>query len=597
MDNLSGSQKKFIVVLIDGASDYPIEKIGNVTPLKAACKPNMDFLASHGFLGLVKTIPDGMSPGSDTANLSILGYDPLKYSTGRSSLEAVSIGVNLEDEDITYRCNLVTLSKEENFEDRRLIDYSAGEISTEEAKILIDYLSKNLNNEFLNFYAGVSYRHVIVFKNVNIKNINNIIVNNVNNKSINNVFLNNFLEKKIIERIYKENVTSKNIDIDFDNVINELISNLKVSNVSYFGISDDTKDIILTPPHDISGKIIKNYLPKIADTDFSKLKLNLKLKLNNLSAKNVKNAATEFIEDEYFNPEINDLRSDKIFISELKKISEIHILTNLMKKASELLKNHPINLERKKKAKNPANAIWIWAKAKKPKIDSFYKKYKKKGAVISAVDLIKGIGICAGLEAVNVTGATGNINTNFEGKAAAAINQLKSGKDFVYIHIEAPDECSHQGNINCKIKAIELIDEKIIGKLKADLDLFGFNYRIMVLPDHPTPISLKTHTSEPVPFLIYDKDSSNFKKRIKKFLEFKESLNNNFNINDYNMDKDIENNKGIKDNEDSKYSKCDKDIKDNIDRTYVTYDEITAKKSGIFINQGYKLMDLFLLEF
>lgn len=408
-------KKKYIVILIDGAADYKIAELGDKTPLQAAKKPAIDYLAMHGKIGMVKTIPDGMSPGSDTANLSILGYDPRVYYSGRSSLEAVSMGINLSDNDISFRCNLVTLSEAKNYSDRVMLDYSAGEISTEESRMLIEDLARLLDTEEIKFYPGVSYRHLIVWK----------------------------------------------------------------------GGPDGSE---LTPPHDISGRRIGEYLPDGKHKE---------------------------------------------------------IILNLMVKSAEILKDHPVNKKRISSGSRPANSIWIWGKGNKPRLDSFYKKYGIEGSVISAVDLVKGIAICAGLKAVNVEGATGNIHTNFSGKAKAAVNEIKDGKDFVYIHIEAPDECGHQGNVSNKVKAIEIIDEKVVKVIKDSLDEMGVNYKILILPDHPTPVSKMTHTSEPVPFLIYESSPE-----IKSLPEAKSY--------------------GQK------------------------YDEFSAQKSGLFIDTGHKLLDYFL---
>ncbi len=406
---MGNNSKKYIVILIDGAADYVLDELGGKTPLQVAKKPVIDDLARNGIVGMVKTIPEGIPPGSDTANLSILGYDPLIYSTGRSSLEAVSIGVKLRDDEVTFRCNLVTLSGGDKYEDMVMADYSAGEISTEESEHLISALAKEFETPEIKFYAGVSYRHVIVWKN-------------------------------------------------------------------------GPEDLALAPPHDIPGKTIKEYLP-----------------------------AGERGE----------------------------IVLDMMKKSYILLKEHPVNKKRQAEGKNPANSIWLWGKGKKPKLDSFYDKYGLKGSVISAVDLVKGIGICAGLKAVEVEGATGNIHTNFEGKADAAVNEVRDGQDFVYVHIEAPDECGHQGNVSDKIRSIEIIDEKVIKKIKQSLDSMGVEYRLMILPDHPTPIVKRTHTPDPVPFLIFDS-------------------------------KDIEK------------------------KEYQVFDEFYPASSGILIDKGYKLMDCFL---
>ncbi len=406
--------KKYIVVLIDGASDYPVAELGNKTPLQSASKPVIDLLARHGVVGMVKTIPHGVAPGSDAANLSILGYDPRIYSTGRSSLEAVSMGIKLSENDVTFRANLVTLSGENNYNEKMMLDYSAGEITTEEAKILINDIAKVLQTEQIRFYCGVSYRHIIVWRN---------------------------------------------------------------------GIGDTDNTLELIPPHDISGQQIAGYLPK------------------------GKNAG---------------------------------VFLDLMIKSGLILKGHPVNAKRIKEGKKPANSIWIWARALKPALGSFYEKYGVNGSVISAVDLVKGIGICAGLKPVDVKGATGNIHTDFEGKARAAISELKNGQDFVYIHIEAPDECGHQGNVSEKIRAIELIDNKVIRVLKEQMDMLKTDYSIMILPDHPTPIIKRTHTSDPVPFLIYDSQTAGAK------------------------------------------------------NPSILYDEFYPASTGIFIDEGHKLMDYFL---
>jgi 2,3-bisphosphoglycerate-independent phosphoglycerate mutase len=413
---MENKNKKFAVILIDGAADYPIDELGGKTPLQVAVKPNIDMLAASGETGMVKTIPDVMSPGSDTANLSILGYDPAIYSTGRSSLEAISIGIRLSDDDITFRCNLVTLSNEKIYGQKTMVDYSAGEITTDEAKVLITELGEKLGTDKIRFYPGVSYRHVIVWEG---------------------------------------------------------------------GPDSGAETYALTPPHDISGKVIGQYLP-----------------------------------GGKYGP----------------------VLLELMEKSSGFLQEHPVNIKRASEGKKPANSAWIWAKAKRPKLDSFKEKYGLKGSVISAVDLVKGIGISAGLTPVSVEGATGNINTNFEGKARAALKELESGQDFVFIHVEAPDECSHQGNLKEKIRAIELIDSLVVKNVKEGLDRMSFYYSIMVLPDHPTPLSKKTHTSDAVPFLIYTKNG-----------DPKQAGNNT-----------------------------------------VGFDEADAAKSGLYIDKGYLLMDYFI---
>lgn len=365
---------KYIVVLGDGMADEPIDALGGKTVLEAAHKPHMDYMAAHGELGLVRTVLDGMKPGSDVANLSVMGYDTRKCYTGRSPLEAASIGVRLKDTDVTFRANLVTLSDEERYEDKTMVDYSAGEISTEEARELIGAVEEALHTDALHFHAGVSYRHLLVW-------------------------------------------------------------------------DGGSTNVSLTPPHDISDRKITEYLPK-------------------------GEGAEQLLE--------------------------------LMKKSEQVLKEHPVNQKRIAAGKRPATSIWIWGEGTKPKLDDFYGKFGKKGSVISAVDLIKGIAICAGMESIDVEGATGNYDTNFEGKAKAALDALMGGSDFVYIHLEAPDECGHQGDVEHKVQSVEWIDEKVIGYLRKELERMNIEYKMMVLPDHPTPIRLKTHVSNPVPYLIYN---------------------------------------------------------------------------------------------
>ena len=365
---------KYIVVLGDGMADEPIDALGGKTVLEAAHKPHMDYMAAHGELGLVRTVLDGMKPGSDVANLSVMGYDTRKCYTGRSPLEAASIGVRLKDTDVTFRANLVTLSDEERYEDKTMVDYSAGEISTEEARELIGAVEEALHTDALHFHAGVSYRHLLVW-------------------------------------------------------------------------DGGSTNVNLTPPHDISDRKITEYLPK-------------------------GEGAEQLLE--------------------------------LMKKSERILKEHPVNQKRIAAGKRPATSIWIWGEGTKPKLDDFYGKFGKKGSVISAVDLIKGIAICAGMESIDVEGATGNYDTNFEGKAKAALDALMGGSEVVYIHLEAPDECGHQGDVEHKVQSVEWIDEKVIGYLRKELERMNIEYKMMVLPDHPTPIRLKTHVSNPVPYLIYN---------------------------------------------------------------------------------------------
>jgi 2,3-bisphosphoglycerate-independent phosphoglycerate mutase len=379
---------KYIVILGDGMADWPIESLGDKTPLEVAVKPTIDSLASKAEVGLVKTVPQGLKPGSDVANLSVIGYDPAIYYTGRSPLEASSIGIDLLDTDLTARTNLVTLSDDEIFEDKTMIDYSAGEISTAEARELIEYLKQNLTLTDMALYAGVSYRHCLVINN-----------------------------------------------------------------------GEKAND--LTPPHDITGKKITEYLPKTE-------------------------AGEKYL--------------------------------SLMKQSVELLKNHPINIERVKNGKNPANSIWFWGEGTKPRLDGFKEKFGVDGAMISAVDLLKGIAKLTGMENIEVDGATGNYDTNFIGKAESALFSLKNGKDFVYIHMEAPDECGHQGNLEKKIYSIEQISEVVVKYLTEELDKENIEYSMLILPDHPTPIKVKTHVSDAVPYLLY-RSNQNVIGTAKKYTE------------------------------------------------------------------------------
>ena len=400
---------KYVVVLGDGMSDYPVAELGGKTPLQFADKPNIDRLARGGMLGLAQSVPTGMSPGSDTANLSVMGYDPRIYYSGRSPFEAASMGIVLQETDVTFRCNLVTLSPGNTYEESVMLDHSADEITTDEARELLSAVAQQLTKADLTFYAGVSYRHLMVWQHGSL-------------------------------------------------------------------------DWNLTPPHDILGRPIKDYLPKGPQSG---------------------------------------------------------LLTEMMKKSAQFLTNHEINQQRVARGLRPANSIWIWGEGKKPVLTSFEEKYGLKGAVISAVDLIKGIGLCAGLESIDVEGATGNLHTNFCGKAEAALQALARGLDFVYIHIEAPDECGHRQEVLNKVKAIEFIDDKVVKTLVDGLDRMGDDYRIMVLPDHATPLSLRTHTMDPVPFVIYQKSKER-----------------------------------------------------NLPAQ--TYDETAAADAGIFIGEGYTLMDIFL---
>ncbi|MCM1325034.1 MAG: cofactor-independent phosphoglycerate mutase [Lachnoclostridium sp.] len=397
---------KYIVVLGDGMADEPIEALGGKTPLAYAQTPNLDRLSKISEVGMVHTIPEGMKPGSDTANLSVMGYDPKKYYSGRSPLEALSIGVPMKDTDIAIRCNIVTISEEEvPFEERTIIDHSASEISTEDCEVLLKEVAAQMANETYQFYVGTSYRHCLIW-----------------NKG------------SVVE---------------------------------------------LTPPHDVLGQTIGQYLP----------------------------------EDE--------------------------ALRSMMKKSYDILVNHPINVERKKKGLNPANCCWFWGAGTKPMLSSFKEKTGKRGVMVSAVDLLKGIAVGAGMGVALVDGANGGLNTNYEGKVAAAVNAVtKDGYDFAYIHIEAPDEMGHQGSVERKVKAIEYLDERIVGPVVEKMQASGEDFRLLVLPDHPTPISKRTHTSDSVPYLIYDSTVQRA-------------------------------------------------------NTYA-YTEEEAKKSGNFVAEGHKLMDKFL---
>ncbi len=366
---------KYVVLLCDGMADYPLKELGGKTPMGASKTPQTDILAKKSLIGLVKTVPDELKPGSDVANLSVLGYEPSIYYSGRSPLEAASIGIDMKPDDVSFRCNLVTLSDDEKYEDKTILDYCADDISTEDAGVLIRFLAENFDNDEFKLYSGVSYRHCLIW-------------------------------------------------------------------------DKGTLDVgTLTPPHDITGKPIKEFIP--AHKNANKLLL-------------------------------------------------------MMQKSYELLSNHPLNQKRIAKGLRPANSIWLWGEGVRKPLAPFVEKYGLKGSIISAVDLLKGIGKFAGMNVVNVEGATGYIDTNFEGKAKAAIDELKSGQDFVYIHVEAPDECGHRFEIENKVRSLEIIDEKILKYLVSELEQFD-DYKIMILPDHATPLILKTHTNDPVPFLIYQK--------------------------------------------------------------------------------------------
>ena len=363
---------KYVIVLGDGMADWPIEKLGGKTPIEYANTPCLDRISKESVIGLVNTIPEGMKPGSDTANLSVMGYDPKKYYSGRSPLEALSIGVPMKDTDIALRCNIVTISEEEDvFEEKTIIDHSSGEISTEECAILLDAVKKELETEAYKFYVGTSYRHCLIWDNGSI--------------------------------------------------------------------------LDLVQPHDVLTQKIGQHLPEDA------------------------------------------------------------VLKNMMKKSYEILKNHPINVERKNRGENPANCCWFWGAGTKPLLTNFQEKTGKKGYMISAVDLLKGIAVGAGMEYATVVGANGGLHTNYEGKVEAALDALLTKDyDFTYVHIEAPDEMGHQGSAEKKVTAIEYLDQRVIEPLFEKLKAANVDFRMLILPDHPTPVAKRTHTSEPVPFLLYD---------------------------------------------------------------------------------------------
>ncbi|MBR5800916.1 MAG: cofactor-independent phosphoglycerate mutase [Lachnospiraceae bacterium] len=365
------SNKKYIVVLGDGMADEPIEALGGKTPLEAAVTPTLDRLSKQAEIGLVHTIPEGMKPGSDTANLSVLGYDPKIYYSGRSPLEALSIGVPMKDTDIALRCNIVTISEEESvFEEKTIIDHSSSEISTEDCAVLLEAVRKELQNETYQFYVGTSYRHCLIWN-----------------------------QGEVIE---------------------------------------------LSQPHDILGRVIGAYLPTDAN------------------------------------------------------------LLSMMKRSYEILVNHPINIERKKQGLNPANCCWFWGAGTKPALSSFEEKNGVKGMMVSAVDLLKGIAVGAGMGVAHVEGANGGLHTNYEGKVQAALDALDGEYDYAYIHVEAPDEMGHQGSVERKVQAIEYLDSRVILPLTKALDEKNTKYRLLVMPDHPTPIRLRTHTADSIPYLLYD---------------------------------------------------------------------------------------------
>jgi 2,3-bisphosphoglycerate-independent phosphoglycerate mutase len=406
-------KKKFVIILADGMADEPVSDLGDKTPMQVAKKPHMDMLAGFGTMGMVKTIPDGMSPGSDTANLAVMGYDPQTYYSGRSPFEAYSMGIRLEEGDVSFRCNLVHVSEDmpegAPYEERFMVDHSSDEISTQEAAGLIQTVQERLGTDRMHFYPGVSYRHLLLWKDA---------------------------------------------PWDFD----------------------------FTPPHDILGQQIRSYMPKGPYGE---------------------------------------------------------MFAQLIKESYTFLKDHPINARRKERGLRSANSIWIWGEGKRPAIQSFKEKYGLSGAVISAVDLIKGLGLCAGMESIDVEGATGTYRTNYKGKTQAALDALNAGKDFVYIHLEGPDECGHRAEIEHKVTAVERIDAEVLGPLLEAFKRDKKPFRLMITPDHPTPLRLRTHTNAPVPFLIYDSE-------------------------------------------------------DRIEKSSQSFDEESAQKTGVFFQEGFRLMDDFL---
>lgn len=375
---------KYIVVLGDGMADEPIAELGGRTPMEAANTPVMDELAGKGIIGMVQNVPVGMAPGSDVANLSVLGYDPAANYSGRSPLEALSVGVAMEDDDVIFRSNIVTLTEEEPYQEKTILDHSSGEIATEDADILMDAIREKFNNDTFRFYTGTSYRHILVWKH---------------------------------------------------------------GRVSH-----------LEPPHDHLGCVIGPYLP------------------------------------------------------------EEEVLRNMMRESFPVLNHHPVNEARKAAGKNKANSLWFWGAGTKPRVQNFEEKTGLKGAMISAVDLLKGIAVGAGMKVCKVEGATGSIDTNYEGKAQAAIDALlKDGCDFAYIHVEAPDEMGHQGKVHEKVKSIEYLDSRLIALVKKAMEDAGEDFRMLVLPDHPTPIRIRTHTGDPVPYVLYD--STRQRKMVRRFTE------------------------------------------------------------------------------
>lgn len=391
---------KYIVVLGDGMADEPLEALGGKTPLEYAQTPCMDSLASMGHMGLVQNVPSGMAPGSDVANLSVLGYDPKRSYSGRSPLEALSVGVKMEPDDVIFRTNIVTLTEEEPYAEKTILDHSSGEIATKDADVLMDAIRSAFNSETVQFYTGTSYRHIMVWKK------------------------------------------------------GKLVS--------------------LEPPHDHLGTQIGPWLPKEP------------------------------------------------------------MLREMMEESFPILNAHPMNLARAEAGKHKANSLWFWGAGTKPSLQNFEEKTGLKGAMISAVDLLKGIAVGAGMKVYQVPGATGSLDTNYEGKARAAVKALlEDGCDFVYIHVEAPDEMGHQGLIHEKVQSIEYLDQRLIALVKKAMDDSGEDYRMLILPDHPTPIRVRTHTGSPVPFLLYD--STHPEKKNAKYSEAEAAATEDFEPDGYKL--------------------------------------------------------------
>ena len=391
---------KYIVVLGDGMADEPLEALGGKTPLEYAQTPCMDSLASMGHMGLVQNVPSGMAPGSDVANLSVLGYDPKRSYSGRSPLEALSVGVKMEPDDVIFRTNIVTLTEEEPYAEKTILDHSSGEIATKDADVLMDAIRSAFNSETVQFYTGTSYRHIMVWKK------------------------------------------------------GKLVS--------------------LEPPHDHLGTKIGPWLPKEP------------------------------------------------------------MLREMMEESFPILNAHPMNLARAEAGKHKANSLWFWGAGTKPSLQNFEEKTGLKGAMISAVDLLKGIAVGAGMKVYQVPGATGSLDTNYEGKAQAAVKALlEDGCDFVYIHVEAPDEMGHQGLIHEKVQSIEYLDQRLIALVKKAMDDSGEDYRMLILPDHPTPIRVRTHTGNPVPFLLYD--STHPEKKKAKYSEAEAAATEDFEPDGYKL--------------------------------------------------------------